>query len=95
MKKRNVLSAADRFKLWQFVEKNYVSMGMPDAKFAVYAGGELKFDVSESHICHARQGLNIQSFQPKRSDGILAERVTKLENVVRAMRIELGMEVHP
>ena len=91
MATKRVLTAKDRFALWTFIGANYTASNMTDKEFARYAGGELKFDVTEGHVYHGRTGLDIPAKQPKKANN-LEQRVTDLEALVKAMRTELGMQ---
>ncbi len=87
---RHVLSAKDRFALWNLVAVKFAAANMGDKDFARYASGELHFDVNENHVMHARNGLEIPAYHAKPAQ-TLELRVAALESLVSAMRSELGM----
>ena len=101
---RNVLKSKEEFRLFKEVETNYVKSGLTDEKFAEAVSKTLGITISEGNVRGVRQALEIKATIVRtnggRKPGALGEfqlnsRMLKLEALVRAMRIELGMPVPP
>ena len=94
---RNVLTSKHEFQLFKEMELNYVKSGLTDAEFAEACSKTLGFFVTDGNVKGARQSLEIKATIKRTNNptgfngNSTAQRLSRLEALVRAMRTELGM----
>lgn len=94
-KTNNTLSAADKFRLCKWVEKNKKAAKVtPDNKLADIATRELVMIVTASNIRNARLAVGVRKMQGSNSGNgtnSLRSDMAYLADELRMMRLEMGL----
>ena len=94
--KTNRLKAADSFKLLTFIKARFIESGLTDAEFLPLAEKETGLTLTVGNITHGRVNLEIPAnIRPgiKITRGPTAERITKLETDVAAIKAFLNAQL--
>lgn len=88
---RMMLTPKEKFDLTVLVRAKFTESGMDDGKFAALSTVELGFPVNAAHVWGVRNAFDIPANRASGREIGLVLRLEKLENLVHAMRAELGM----
>jgi hypothetical protein len=88
----NTLGAKDHFNLTTLVNDEYVTKGLSDVDFAIYAGQKLGITITNNNVSGARRALEIPSTKTASSisnNTTIIQRLVQLESTVKELQAHI------